>query len=150
MLGKCSIQYAKKFGKLSSGHRTGKGKFSFQSPLKRQCQIMFKLLYNCTHLTRYKVMLKVLQARLQQYMNWEFPDVQGLRKGRGTRDTIANFRWIKEKQENSRKTSTCASLTMLKTLRGSQQTMKNSWRDGNNRLPYLPPEKSVCRSGNNN
>ena len=51
-------------------------------------------------------MLKILQARLQQYMNQELPDVQaGLRKARGTRDQIANIRWIIEKQESSRKTS---------------------------------------------
>ena len=62
-------------------------------------------------------MLKILQARLQQYMNRELPDVQdGFRKGRGTRDQIANIRWITERQENSRKTSTSASLTTLKPL----------------------------------
>ena len=61
-------------------------------------------------------MLKTLQARIQQYMNREFPDVQaGFRKGRGTRDQIANICWIIEKA-NSRKTSTFASLTMLKPL----------------------------------
>ena len=63
-----------------------------------------------------KVTLKILQARLQ-YMNPELPDVQaGFRKSRGTRDQIANIRWIMEKQENSRKTSTSASLTVLKPL----------------------------------
>ena len=52
---------------------------------------------------------------LQQYMNWELPDVQaGFRKGRGTRDQIANIYWIIKKQENSRKVSTSASLAMLK------------------------------------
>ena len=61
-------------------------------------------------------MLKILQARLQQYMNWELPDVQpGFIKGRGTRDQIANIHWIIEK-ENSRKTSISASLTTLKIL----------------------------------
>ena len=56
-----------------------------------------------------KVMLKILQARLQQYMNHEFPDVQaGFRKGTGTRDQIANICWIIKKQENTRKTSTFA------------------------------------------
>ena len=61
-------------------------------------------------------MLKTLQAGLQQYMNQELPDVQaGFRKGRGTRDQIANIRWIIEK-ENSRKTSTSASLTVLTPL----------------------------------
>ena len=48
----CCTQYAGKFGKLSSGHRTGKGQFSFQFLRKGQCQRMFKLLHNCTHLTR--------------------------------------------------------------------------------------------------
>ena len=64
-----------------------------------------------------KVMLKILQARLQQYMNHEFPDVQaGFRKGRGTRDQIANILWIMKKQESSRKTSISALLTMPKPL----------------------------------
>ena len=62
-----------------------------------------------------KVMLKILQARLQQYMNRELQDVQaGFRKGRGTRDQIANIRW--KKQESSRKTSISALLTMPKPL----------------------------------
>ena len=62
-------------------------------------------------------MLKILQARLQQYVNRELPVVQaGFRKGRGNRDQIANIRWIIEKQENSRKTSISALLTMPKPL----------------------------------
>ena len=63
-------------------------------------------------------MLKILQARIQQYMNQELPDVQaGFRKGRGTRDQIADIRWIIEKaRESSRKTSTSALLTMPKPL----------------------------------
>ena len=62
-------------------------------------------------------MLKILQARLQQYMNHEIPAVQaGFRKGRGTTDQIANIRWIMEKQESSRKTSISALLTMPKPL----------------------------------
>ena len=70
-------------------------------------------------------MLKILQARLQRYVNQELPDVEaGFRKGRETRDQIANILWITEKQENSRKTSTSASLTRLKPLCGSQQTVK--------------------------
>ena len=64
-----------------------------------------------------RAMLKILQARLQQYVNHELPDVQTrFRKGRGTRDQIANIRWIIEKQESSRKTSISALLTMPKTL----------------------------------
>ena len=62
-------------------------------------------------------MLKILQARLQQYMNRELPDVQaGFRKGRGTRDQIANIHWIMEKPQSSRKTSISALLTMPKPL----------------------------------
>ena len=64
-----------------------------------------------------KLMLKILQARLQQYVNCELPDVQaGFRKGRGTRDQIANIHWIIKKQESSRKTSISVLLTMPKPL----------------------------------
>src|SRR5574337_7582 len=78
---------------------TGLEKVSFHSnPKERQCQRMLKLPHNCTHLNASKVMLKILQARLQQYMNRELPDVPaGFRKGRGTRDQIANICWIMEK-----------------------------------------------------
>ena len=98
MLWKCFTQYASRFGKLSSGHRTGKGQFSFQS------QRMFKLPHNCTHLNAGKVKLKILQARLQQYVNSELPDVQvGFIKGRGTRDHIFNIRWIIKKAREFQK-----------------------------------------------
>ena len=72
-------------------------------------------------------MLKILQARLQQYMNHELPDVQaGLRKGRGTKDQIADIHWIIEKQESSRKTSISALLNMPKSLCEPQQTLETS------------------------
>ena len=62
-------------------------------------------------------MPKIFQARLQQYMNCDFPDIQaGYRKGRGTRDQIANICWITKKQESSRKSSTSALLTVPKPL----------------------------------
>ena len=78
------------FGKLSSSHRTEKGQFSFQSQTKAIPAALI------THAS--KIMLKILQDRLQQYVNKELPDVQaGFRKGRGTRDQIANIRWIIEK-----------------------------------------------------
>ena len=67
-------------------------------------------------------MLKILQARIQQYMNWELPHIQaGFRKSRGSRDQIANICWIKKKKkarEFQKKTSTSASLTMLNSLTG--------------------------------
>ena len=96
-------------------------------------------------------MLKILQARLQQYMNRELPVVQpGFRKGRGTRDQIANIHWIIEKAKEFHKTSISALLTMPKPLTvGSQETVENSERDGNTRPPDLSLEKHICRSGSN-
>ena len=65
---------------------------------------MLKLLHNSTHLKHYKVMLKILQVRLQQHLNCELSDVQaGFRKGRGTRDQIANIHWIMEKAREFQK-----------------------------------------------
>ena len=73
---------------------TGMEKVNFHSnPKERQWQRMLKLPHSCTHLHASKVILKILQARLQQYVNRELPDVQaGFRKSRGTRDQIANIR----------------------------------------------------------
>ena len=97
MLLKCCTLYASKFGKLSSGHSTGKDEFSLESQ-GRQCQRMLKLPHNCFHFNASKVMLKILQARLPLYTNWELPDVQaGFRKGRRTRDQITSICWIIEK-----------------------------------------------------
>ena len=80
-----------------------------------------------------KVMLKILQARLQLYMNRELPYVQpGFTKGRGTTDQIANNHWI---IENASALLTTQSLWLCE----SQQTVENSSRDGNTRPPYLPP-----------
>ena len=91
-------------------------------------------------------MLKILQVRLQQYMNQELSDVQaGFRKSRGTRDQIANIHWIIEKQGNSRKTSISASLTMLK-LRVDHNELWKILRDGNTTPPYLSAEKPVYES----
>ena len=83
----------------------GLEKVSFHSnPKERQCLRMLKLLHNCTHLSASKIMLKILQARLQHYVNQEIPDVQaGFRKGRGTRDQIANICWITEKAREFQK-----------------------------------------------
>ena len=115
MLWKCCIQYARKFGKLNSDHRTGKGQFSFQS---QQGNAKNSSNYHTIALISHasKFMLKILQARLQQYMNWELPDIQaGFRKARGTRDQIANICWIIEKARVPEK-STSALLTMQKSL----------------------------------
>ena len=95
-------------------------------------------------------MLKILQVRLQQYVNSKIPDVQaGFRKGRGTRNQIANIWWIIEKQESSRKTSISALLTMPAFDSVDHNKPENSERDGNTRSLDLPHEKPVCRSGSN-
>ena len=142
-------QYDSKFGKLSSGHRTGKGQFFHSNPKERQCQRMLKLLYNCTHHTCQQVMLKILQARLQQYVNREHPDVQaGFRKGRGTRDQIANICWIMEKAREFQKNIYFCFIDYTKAFDCvDHNKLENSSRDGNTRPPDLPLVKCVCRSG---
>ena len=91
----------------NSAVATGLEKVSFSSnPKERQWQRMFKLPHNCTHFTSHarKVMLKIFQGRLHQYVHQELPDVQaGFRKGRGTRHQIANVCWIIEKAKEFQK-----------------------------------------------
>ena len=89
----------------NSAVATGQEKVGVHSnPKERQCQKMLKLLHNCTISHASKIMLKILQARLQQYVNREPPDVQaGFRKGRGTRDQIANNHWIIERAREFQK-----------------------------------------------
>ena len=96
-------------------------------------------------------MLKILQARLQQYMNRELPDVQAsFRKGRGTRDQIANIRWIIEKAREFQKNIYFCPIDYAKAFDClDHNKLENSERDGNTRPPDLPLEKSVCRSGSN-
>ena len=99
---------ARKSGKLSSGHGSGKGEFSFQSQRKAMPK-MFILLHNCTHLTQYqRVMLKILQDSLQQYVNHELPDVQvGFRRNRELEIKLPSSTGSSKKQESSRKTYFC-------------------------------------------
>ena len=97
-----------------------------------------------------KIMLKILQARLQQYMNQELPDVPvGFRKGRGTRNKIANIHWITEKAREFRKNICFIDYAKSLCLCGSQQTVEYSSRDKNTRPHYFPPEKHVCRTKTN-
>ena len=149
LLWECCTQYGSKFGKLSFGHKTGKGQFSFQSQRKAMPKnaqtttlLLLLLLSRFSHVPlsvtpwtaahqaplslgffrqeywsglpfpspivlishSSKVMGKILQASLQQYMNHELPDVQaGFRKGRGTRDQMANICWIIEKAREFQK-----------------------------------------------
>ena len=150
MLWKCYTQYASKFGILSSGHRTEKRSVFIPIPKKGNAKECSKnhTVALISHAS--KVMLKILQARLQQYINCELPDIYfGCRKGRGTKDQIANIRWILKKAREFQKKNLfllywlCQSLWLC----GSQSTVENSERDGNTRPPDLPLEKPICRSG---
>ena len=97
-----------------------------------------------------KVMLKILQARLQQYMNHELPDVQaGFRKGRGARDQIANICWTIKKSKRVPNMYFCFTDFAKAFDCVEHNKLENSERDGNIRPPDLPPEKSVYRSRSN-
>ena len=96
-------------------------------------------------------MLKILQARLQQYVNRELPDIQaGFRKGRGTRDQIANIHWIIEKAREFQKNIYFCLIDYAKAF--DCMDHNKLWeilRDGNTRPPDLLLEKPVCRSWSN-
>ena len=96
MLLKCYTQYTSKFGKLNNDHRTRKGQFSFPKKGNAKESSNYCTIALTSHDS--KILLKILQARLQQYLNGELTDVQaGFRKGRGTTDQIANISWIIDK-----------------------------------------------------
>ena len=96
-------------------------------------------------------MLKILQARPQQYVNRELPDVQaGFRKGRGTGDQIANIRWIMEKAREFQRNIYFCFIDYAKAFAYvDHNKLENSKRDGNTIPPDLLLEKPVCRSGSN-
>ena len=117
MLWKCCTQYASKFGKSQQWPQDWKSSVFIPIPKKgnpKECS-NYCIIALISHAS--KVMLKILQARLQQFVNHELPDVQaGFRKGRGTRDQIANNLLDHRKSKSSRKTSISALLTMPKPL----------------------------------
>ena len=96
-------------------------------------------------------MLKILQARLQQYVNRELPDVQAcFRKGRGARDQIANIHWIIEKAREFQRNIYFCLIDYAKAFDCvDHNKLWKILKDENNRPPDLPLEKSVCRSGSN-
>ena len=118
------------------------------NPKERQCS-NYHTVALISHSS--KVMPKILQARLQQYMNRELPHVQAeFRKGRGTRDQIANIRQITEKAREFQKNIYFCFIDYTKAFNCvDQNKLKNYSRDGNTRPPDLPPEKPVCRSRSN-
>ena len=136
----------------NSAVATGLEKVSFHSnPKERQCKECsnYRTIALISHAS--KVMLKILQARLQQYVNCELPDVQaGFRKGRGTRDQIANICWIMEKAREFQKNIYFCFIDYAKAVDCvAHNKLEGSERDGNTRPPDLPLEKPICRSGRN-
>ena len=151
MMVKWCIQHASNFGKLSNGHRTGKCQF-IPIPKKgnaKECS-NYHTIALISHAS--KVTLNILQARLQQYMNHTLPDVQaGFRKGRGTRDQVANIRWIIEKIREFQKSIYFCFIDYAKAFGCvDHNKLEKSSRDGNTKPPYLLSDKSVCRSRSNN
>ena len=130
---------------------TRKGEFSIQSQRKampKNAQTTAQL-YSSPML----VMLKILQARLQQYMNRELPDVQaGFRKGRGTRDQIANICWIMEKASEFQKNIYFCFIDYAKAFDCvDHHTLWKILKEMGipDHLTYLSLEKPICRSGSN-
>ena len=136
----------------NSAEATGLEKVGFHSnPKERQCQRM--LSYHTIEFISHasKEMLKILQARLQQYVNHELPVVQvGFRKGRRNRDQIANIHWIIEKEREFQKNIYFCFIDYAKAFDCvDHNKLWRILRDGNTRPPDLPLEKRVCRSGSN-
>ena len=151
MLWKCRTQYASKFGKLSSSHRTGKCQFSSQS----QWKTMSKNVQTTAQLHSSHMLAK----KCSKYSKPDFNSMRtmsfqmfklDLEKAEEPEIILPTSAGSSKKQGNFRK-----NLPLLYWLRQSlslcrsQQTVENSSRDGNTRQPYLSPEKSVCRSGSN-
>ena len=133
----------------NSAVATGLEKVSFHSnPKERQSKECsnYHTIALISHAS--KVMLKILQARLQQYVNRELLDVQaGFRKGRGTRDQIANICWIVKKTIEFQKNYFCFTDYAKAFDCVDHNKLENSSRDGHTRPPDLPLEKPMCRSG---
>ena len=152
LLLKCCTQYVSKVGKLSKWPQDCKRSVFITIPKKgntKECSN-----YHTIALISYasKVMLKVLQAGFQHYVNQQFPSVQtGFWQGRGTRDQIVSIHWIMEKAREFQKKQLLLLHQLLYSLWlcGSQQTVEHSYGDGCTRPLYLSHEKSVCGSRSN-
>ena len=147
---KCCTQYPSKLWKLSSGPRTG-SQFSFQSQRNTKLKNVQTTAQLSSSHTLTKLMLKILHRRLQKYVIQELPYVQaGFRKGKRSRDQIANIHWIITKATELQKIIYFCIIDHTKAIDCVEHNkLENSERDGNIRQPYLPSEKYVCRSRSN-
>ena len=148
MLWKCYTQYASKFGKQPWPQDWKRSVFI---PVPKKGNAKECSNYRTIALNSYtgKVMLKILQARLPQFVNRGVPDVQaGFTKGRGTRDQIDNICWIIVKAREFQKNICFIDYAKAFDCVDHHKLWKIH-RDRNTRPPDLPPEKSVCRSRSN-
>ena len=151
MLLKCCTQYASKFGKLSNGHRSGKGQFSFQS----QRKAVPKNVQTTTHLHSPHTLAKKCSKFSKPCLNiaWTVTfqmfrlDLEKAEKPESSCQHLLDHQKSKKIPEKHLLLLywLCQSLWLC----GSQQTVENSSRNGNTRVPNMPPEESVCRSGSN-
>ena len=140
------LKYCTQYERKNSAVATGLEMVSFHSkPNEGHCQRMFKLLHSFHMLARLWSKSFKLSFNSMWTENFQMFKLD-LEKAEEQEIKLPSSAGSLIKQESSRKTSTSISLTMLKSLCGSQQTVENSSRDGNTRPPDLPPEKSVCRS----
>ena len=150
MLWKCCTQYASKFGKLSSGHRTGKRQFSFQPQRKampKNAQTTVQL--HSSH-TLVKQCSKFSKPGFSNTWTVNFQMFKlDLEKSEEPEITLPKLLDHTKSKRIPEKTSTSASLTKWKPLTVDHNKLDNSERDGNTRPPYLPPENPVCRSSSN-
>ena len=151
MLWKCCTQYANKFWKTQQGPQDWERSVFISIPKKgnaKECS-NYCTIALISHAS--KVMLKILQARLQQYVNRELPDVQaGFRKGRGTRDQIADIHCIIKKAREFQKNIYFCFIDYTNAFDCvDQNKLWKIHQEGNTRPPDVPPEKSVCWSRSN-
>ena len=141
MLLKCCTQYASKFGKFSSGHRTRKGQFSLQSQRKAMPKNVQTTAQLHSPHTRAEYCWKFSKPGFNSTWTVNFQMFKlGLEKAEELEVQLPTSDGSSKRQESSRKTSTSDLLTTPKPLCRSQQTMENSSRDGNTKPPDLPPE----------
>ena len=149
MLWKCCTQYARKYGKLSSGRRTGKGQFSFRSQRKAMPKsVQTTMQLHSFHMLAV-LMLKNSPSQASTVHELMYcSNVQaGFRKGIGIRGEIANICWIIEKAREFQKNIYFCLIDYAKSIDCvNHNKLENSSRDGNTSPPYVPPRKPVCRS----
>ena len=151
MLLKCCTQYVQQIWKTQQWPQDWKSSVFILIPKKGNAKDCSNYHTTAVILHASKVTFKILQSRFQQYMNWELSDFQGrFRKGRGTKDQIANIHWTIEKAREFQENFYFWFIDYTKAFDCvDHKKLWKTLRDGNTRPPYLPPGTTVCRSKSN-